>query len=271
MDAQTIWGIAGNSAEVYESCFVPTLIAPWAANTLALVEPGPAARLLDVACGTGAVTRHAAQVIGPAGRVVGLDISPEMLAVARRANNHVAAAIEWREGSADALPFDDGCFDAAVCQLGLMFFPDRVAALREIRRVLAQGGRLAVMTWGALERCPGHAAMAQVWGKHFGAEQAAKFQPMHSLHDPAEVRGLLEAAGFTQVETRVQPGHAHFASTPALACSYGSLAGLETDAATRDALCDDLSQLLRDYCDDDGLDYPIEAVLARACRGDEVY
>jgi hypothetical protein len=127
------------------------------------------------------------------------------------------------------------------------------------------------MTWGALERCPGHAAMAQVWGKHFGAEQAGKFGPMHSLHDPAEVRGLLEAAGFAQVETRVQTGRAHFASTRALACSYGALAGLEANAGTYNALCNDLWQLLRDYCGDDGLDYPIEAVLARACREDEVH
>jgi SAM-dependent methyltransferase len=145
-----------------------------------------------------------------------------------------------------------------------MFFPDRVAALREMRRVLAQGGRIAVMTWGPLARCPGNAAMAQVWGQYFGAEQAAKFGPPHALHDPAEVRGLLEAAGFSEVEVHTQMGSAHFPSSRALARSYGALASLEADAATAAALCADLARLLQAYCGDAGLDYPIEAVLAWA-------
>lgn len=265
MGESNIWGITGNSAEVYHACFISAIIAPWAPTTLALANPQPGERVLDVACGTGVVTRLAAQAVGPAGKVVGLDISPEMLAVARSVNGqNGGATIEWREGSADALPFADGGFDAAICQLGLMFFPDRVAALREMRRVLARGGRVAVMTWGALARCPGNAAMVRVWGQYFGAEQAAKFEPPHSLHDPVEVRCLLEAAGFAEIETRTQMGRAHFPSPRALACSYGALAGLEADAATRDALCADLAQLLQDYCGDAGLDYPIEAVLARA-------
>lgn len=265
MNASTTWGITGNWAEIYHSCFVPTIIAPWVERTLVLAAPRLGERLLDVACGTGAVTRQAAQAVGPAGQVVGLDISPEALVVARDVNRrNGGATIEWREGSADALPFADGSFDVVTCQLGLMFFPDRVAALKEMRRVLARGGRVAVMTWEALERCPGHAAMAQVWGQYFGAAQAAKFQPMHSLHDPAAVRALLGAAGLTEVEVRTQMGSAHFPSPRALACSYGALAGLEADAATRDALCADLARLLQDYCDDDGLDYPIVAVLARA-------
>lgn len=136
MDASKIWGIPGNSAEVYHACFIPAMIGPWVSKTLALVALRPGERVLDVACGAGAVTSLTAQATGPAGRVVGLDISPEMLAVARQVKGQDgSAAIEWREGSADALPFADGSFDAVICQLGLMFFPDRVAALREMRRV----------------------------------------------------------------------------------------------------------------------------------------
>ena len=265
MNAAHIWGIAGNWAEIYHACFVPTLIAPWAPRTLALATPQPGERILDVACGSGVVTRLAALAVGPAGSVAGLDLSPEMLAVARQVNSPGAAAvIEWREGAAEALPFATCSFDVVICQLGLMFFPERVAGLREMRRVLAPNGRVALMTWGALDKCPGNAAMAQLWGKYIGAEQAASFQSPHALPDPARVHALLHAAGFTQIDVRTETGRARFPSPQALACSYGALAGLEVDGATRDALCADMAQLLQRHCGPEGLDYPTEAVLARA-------
>lgn len=267
MDATNVWGIAGNWAEIYHACFAPTVIAPWVAKTLALADPQPGERVLDVACGSGEVTRRAAQLVGPAGRVVGLDLSPEMLAVARSVNGRDGgAAIEWREAPADALPFADGSFDVVTCQLGLMFFPDRVAALKEMRRVLAPGGRLALMTWGPREKCPGNAAMAQAWGEHIGAEQAAKLQPAHSLSDPAEVGRLLQAAGYAQVVVQTQTARARFASPQALVCGYSAMSSLQVDAAMRDALCATVARRLLAYCSDDGLDYPTEGVLARACQ-----
>jgi ubiquinone/menaquinone biosynthesis C-methylase UbiE len=265
MDATNAWGISGNWAEIYHSCFVPTIIAPWVERTLALAAPRPGERLLDVACGTGAVTRRAAQVVGPGGQVVGLDLSPEMLAVARSVHRQEdGVTIEWREGTADSLPFADGGFDVVTCQLGLMFFPDRVAALKEMRRVLAPDGRVALMTWGLLEKSLGNAAVARAWGLRIGAEQAAKFQTMHLLSDPAEVRRLLKEAGFAEIDVQKQEGHASFPSPQALVCGYGALTGLEADAALRDNLCADVARLLNDYCSDEGLNYPTEAILTFA-------
>ncbi|MFZ1752565.1 MAG: class I SAM-dependent methyltransferase [Caldilineaceae bacterium] len=263
MDAANIWGITGNWAEIYHSCFVPTIIAPWVGRTLALAAPRPGERLLDVACGTGTVTHQAAQIVGPSGQVVGLDIDAEALAVARSVNGqNGGATIEWREASADSLPYADGSFDVVTCQFGAMFFPDRVAALKEMGRVLAKGGRLALTTWGPLERNLGNAAMAQAWGERVGAEQAAKLQPPHSFNDPAEMRRLLQAAGFEQIDVQVQVGRARFPSPQALVCGYGALAGLEADVAMRDNLCADVARLLEAYCSAEGLDYPTEAVLA---------
>jgi SAM-dependent methyltransferase len=265
MTDTNVWGIAGNMAEVYHACFVPTIISPWVTRTLALVDPRPGERVLDVACGSGAVTRQAAQAVGPTGQVVGLDISTEMLAVARNVNGENGAAIiDWREGAADALPYADESFDIVTCQFGLMFFSARPAALKEMRRVLAAGGRVALMTWGALDRCAGNAAMAHVWDKYFSAEQAAKFQPPHSLNDPAEVRRLLHEAGFSQINVTTDAGRARFPSPQALVCGYGALASLEADAATRDALCADVARLLHAYCADGVLDYPVEATVAHA-------
>lgn len=263
MDVTNVWRISGNWAEVYHSCFVPTIIAPWVERTLALAAPRPGERVLDVACGTGVVTRQAAEAVGPTGRVVGLDLSPEALAVACRVNGRSnGAVIEWREGSAEKLPFADGCFDVVFCQLGLMFFPDRVAALKEMRRVLAPAGRIGLMTWGALDKNLGNAAVALAWRERVGAEQAAKLNPPHSLPDPAEVSRLLREAGFAQVAAQTAAGRAHFSSPEALVCGYGALSGLAADAALRDALCADVARRLNAYCSSAGLDYPTEAVLA---------
>lgn len=268
MSTTTIWSISGNWAEIYHACFVPTLIAPWVGRTLALAAPRPGERLLDVACGTGAVTLRAAQIIGPNGQVVGLDLSPEALGVARSVNGQVGGAtIEWREGSADSLPFADGSFDVATCQFGAMFFPDRVAALQEMRRVLAPGGRIAVTTWGPLDKNLGNAAMAQAWRERVSPEHAAKLDPPHSLSDPAEVRRLLAAAGFAQIAAQTQAGRARFASSQALVCGYGALSGLAADESLRDTLYTDVARLLDAYCSAEGLDYPTEGILARACRG----
>ncbi len=113
-----------------------------------------------------------------------------------------------------------------------------------------------------LERNLGNAAMAQAWGERVGAEQAAKLQPPHSFNDPAEMRRLLQAAGFGQIDVQVQVGRARFPSPQALVCGYGALAGLEADVAMRDNLCADVARLLDAYCSAEGLDYPTEAVLA---------
>jgi ubiquinone/menaquinone biosynthesis C-methylase UbiE len=265
MDSANVWGITGCFAEIYHSHFVPALIGSWAPRVAALVQPLTGERILDMACGTGVLTRHVAKLVGPSGRVVGLDINPEMLIVARRATHESDdAAIEWREGSAGALPYPDASFDAVTCQLGLMFFPDRVAALKDMRRVLAKGGRIAVMTWGELDACPGNSVMDRVWVERFGAAQADNFKAAHSLSQPEAVQGLLRAAGFHQVDARKEQGRARFPSPHALACRYSALAGIDTDAATRDAICDSVARHLSAYCGKDGLDYPVEAILARA-------
>lgn len=99
--------------------------------------------MLDVACGTGPVARYVAPLVGPMGRVLGLDLNAGMLAIAR--------AMAQREGNATALPFPDASFDRVCCQQGLRFFPDRPATLQEMCRVLIPGGRLALAVWRGLE------------------------------------------------------------------------------------------------------------------------
>src|SRR5439155_11949491 len=107
-------------------------------------------RVLDVACGTGVVARAAAERVGAAGRVIGIDLNPGMIAVARSLPEPAGASIEWVERSALDLRLQDATMDVALCQQGLQFFPDKALAMREMRRVLARGGRLALSVWNGV-------------------------------------------------------------------------------------------------------------------------
>ena len=117
------------AAEAYEERFVPAIFAEWAQLLVAEAGVAPAQRILDVACGTGIVARRAAEIVG-APAVTGVDINDAMLTVAKR----VRPDITWLLGDAVALPLPDADFDAVLCQMALMFFPDAVAALREMRQ-----------------------------------------------------------------------------------------------------------------------------------------
>ncbi|MBB4575714.1 class I SAM-dependent methyltransferase [Rhizobium lentis] len=121
--------------EMYERWLVGPLFRPWAEMTLEELALSPGDRVLDIACGTGIAARVARERLGHAAYVVGIDISPDMLAVART----VEPAIDWREGNASALPLCDGeQFDVVVCQQGLQFFPDKPAAAAQMRGALAK-------------------------------------------------------------------------------------------------------------------------------------
>lgn len=155
-------------AEIYDAQFVPALFTQWGPVVAAEAGVREGDRVLDVACGTGALSLAAAGIVGPSGSVVGLDANPEMLAVARRK----PVQIEWLEGMAEALPLPDSSFDAVVSQFGLMFFEDKPQALREMVRVLNPGSRLAVAVCDAVENSPGYGAFALSLDRLFGRQVA---------------------------------------------------------------------------------------------------
>lgn len=143
-----------DAAKTFEALFVPALFRQWAPKVADAAHIQSGQRVLDVACGTGILAREAASRMESTGHVVGIDLSPGMVAVARQ----LAPTIEWREGMAESLPFPDRSFDAVVSQFGLMFFTDRRQALQEMFRVLAPGGRLAVATWDSLDNMLAYAS-----------------------------------------------------------------------------------------------------------------
>jgi ubiquinone/menaquinone biosynthesis C-methylase UbiE len=127
------------AAQAYESLHVPALFQQWAPIILDSVNALAEDRILDVACGTGVLAREVKARCGDSGSVAGLDAGSGMLAVAKE----LAPSIAWQQGLAESLPYEDASFDVVVSQFGLMFFRDRLGAIREMLRILAPGGRLA--------------------------------------------------------------------------------------------------------------------------------
>lgn len=191
-----------NAAENYERFFVPSIGAPVADDLIATADLQPGERVLDIACGTGVVTRLAAERVGAAGSVTGLDIHPGMLAVARSATPP-DLSITWQEGDAESLPFPDGAFDVALCQMGLQFVSGKLTALREMRRVLKTGGRVLVNVPGP--KPPLFAILTDALSRHLSPQAAAFGDRVFSMHDVDELKELMRSAGFRNVEVEARP------------------------------------------------------------------
>jgi ubiquinone/menaquinone biosynthesis C-methylase UbiE len=270
MSQPTQWQVGASAPDVYERDLVPAVFGPWAPRVLALANPQPGERVVDVACGTGVVTRLAAERVGAGGQVVGVDLNPAMIAKARAiAAAWPALPIEWREGNALALPLPDAAFDIVYCQLGLQFFPDRPAALREMVRVLVPRGRLGLMVWRSIQYSPGFGALADALERRVSAEAAAIMRAPFGMHDAEALRALLAGAGFREVAIQPAAGLVRFPSVEHLVRSYvaGSpLAGhvAQVGDEARAALLVDTASALASYVTAEGLAFPIEAHLVSA-------
>jgi ubiquinone/menaquinone biosynthesis C-methylase UbiE len=184
--------VATTFTEIYERVLVGPLFRPFAEKLVARVAPTPGDSVIDVACGTGIVARVARECLGPEARIVGVDVSPAMLAVALA----VDPAIDWRQGNAASLPVGAAeHFTVLTCHQGLQFMPDKLAAIREMRRVLSPGGRLAIATWRSLDDNPGVLELNAVAERHVGPI----FDSRHSFGNPDALKCLLVDAGFREV------------------------------------------------------------------------
>lgn len=186
-----------NPAETYESYMVPVLFAPWALRLIQSANIQPGDRVLDVGCGTGVVSRLIASDVNFHGTITGLDLSPNMLAVAHAKAEKQALKIDWHEGRVESMPFQNGSFDLVVCQQALQFFADCKLALSEVRRVLTTDGRFVLSVWQGLDRHPFYVKLHDVIQKRFGMSGV---ETIFELGDAETVRGLLTNAGFQDLK-----------------------------------------------------------------------
>jgi ubiquinone/menaquinone biosynthesis C-methylase UbiE len=191
--------VATTFTEIYERVLVGPVFRPFAEQLIARLNLNRSDTLIDVACGTGIVARVARQRLGPDAQIVGVDIAPPMLAVARS----VEPMIDWRAGNATALPVTDGeRFTVLTCHQGLQFMPDKAGALLEMRRVLAPGGRIAIATWSSLDDLPEMRELNAIAERYVGRFVDSR----HSLGDGGELKKLMLDAGFKNVNVTA---HAH--------------------------------------------------------------
>ena len=211
-DAAETFQIPLEVAETYEASFVPALFAEWAPVLVEFANVSAGQSVLDVACGTGIVSRTVADRIGETERLVGMDLNDAMLTVARR----VRPDIEWQQGDVAAIPFPDASFDVVLCQMAMMFFPDRVRALREMGRVSTSGGTVAVLVPSSLDAQPVWGPFVDIAAKHAGGDARSLLETYWSCGDLEALKSVFETAGLEVTATRSRVGTARFGSVDAL-------------------------------------------------------
>lgn len=199
MTSATYRHYSGTAAQLYQSFFVPSIATPVSGELLRTAALQLGTRVLDVACGTGVVTRAAAEQVGPTGSVTGIDVAPDMIAVAKTIPAG-GAPITWQEADAASLPLPDEFYDVGLCQMGLMFMDDRAGALSELHRVLTPGGRVIISTPGRIQ--PLFQVMERAIADNFDPGLSAFVSAVFSMHNPSMLADLLQQAGFDDVTSK---------------------------------------------------------------------
>ena len=186
---------AGSVPALYEQFMVPLIFEPYAKDLVTRVAAYPLTRVLEIAAGTGVVTRRLASALGADVAIVATDLNPPMLAKAAAVGT--SRPVEWKEADAMQLPFADASFDAVVCQFGAMFFPDKPKAFAEARRVLRSGGVLLFNVWDRIEENEFADVVTRTLASRF-PDDPPRFlaRTPHGYHDVARIRSDLAGGGF---------------------------------------------------------------------------
>jgi SAM-dependent methyltransferase len=225
----------GSIPQLYQQHLVPMIFEPYAADLASRVLLRKPSRVLEIAAGTGAVTRHLAQMLPEEATIVATDLNQPMLDLAAAVGT--TRAVEWRQVDAMQLPFPDETFDAVVCQFGVMFFPDRPRAFSEAKRVLRPGGSFFFSVWDRLDENEFAETVSRSLAAVF-PEDPPKFAERvpYGYYDLAVISGDLLRGGFNQppeFATLSARSRALSASTPAMALCQGT--PLRNEIEARDA------------------------------------
>ncbi len=247
---------AGSIPEIYDRFLVPLIFEPYAIDLATTLAKGRPESVLEVAAGTGVVTRALAARLPAQTRLAATDLNPPMLDYAK-ARMAPDARIEWRQADALALPFEDASFDSVACQFGVMFFPDKVQGYREARRVLKPGGRYVFNVWDRISENEFADVVTQALAELF-PHDPPRFMARtpHGYHDPQRIREELAAAGFADVAVDAVEHRSRAASPRDPAIAYCQGTPLRNEIVDRDA-----ARL------DDATDRAAEALARRFGRG----
>ena len=251
---------SGSLPGFYDRNLGPVLFEPYAEDLVSRLPTGDRLRVLEIACGTGIVTRRLRESLPESATLVATDLNEAMVSYARDAVP--AAGIDWQQADAQALVFDDGSFDVVVCQFGFMFLPDKVKGFREARRVLDSGGLLLANIWQSMEANPAAGAIHATVARLFLEDRLRFIETLHGYYETDRIRADMAEAGWddVQLETvRLQglgPSAAEFAAGFALGSP------LAHELAERDADLDAVIRALTDALIPHGGDQPFKPTLA---------
>lgn len=236
MSSNTIF--TNSIAENYEKYMAPMFFEPYAKDMANRLSSNKINSILEVACGTGQVTRLLRKVL-PGARIVATDLNPGMLELAKKIVNE-NDNIEWLIANALELPFEENTFDAVICQFGLMFVPDKQKAVNEAYRVLKPGGRFIFYTWDKLETNPVSLIANEVIASHFKDFSFNFYDIPFSMYDPDELKSLLNSTGFKNIsiENVQLTGYSATAEDAAKALCDGTPAYLAICEHNKDLLPD---------------------------------
>jgi len=228
---------AGSVPNIYETYLVPLIFEPYAADLVSRLKLRNPSRILEVAAGTGVVTRALASALPEGTSIVATDLNQAMLDEAAAVGTR--RPVEWRQADATQLPFPDQTFDAVVCQFGVMFFPDKSKAFAEALRVLSAGGLFIFNVWDRIEENEFADTVTMALTSLFPTNPPRFLaRTPHGYHDPAIIEGDLTTGGFTKtprITTVAAQSRAASPRVPAIAYCQGTPLRNEIEArnATR--------------------------------------
>jgi ubiquinone/menaquinone biosynthesis C-methylase UbiE len=269
MNEKTGWQLCGDGPEAYERYIVSAFSGTWANDIVNRADLHSGDRVLDVACGTGIVSRYAYKSLGESIHITGVDVNEVVLNKARELCPPNVIPIEWKQANVEALPFLDGKFDLALCQQGLQYFPDHNLALTEIHRVLTPKGRVVFSVWRPLEYFPFYLALHGALEQYVSTKAASMLAAAFTLGDSTLLRGLFESAGFKHIDICLTIKQMRY--SPLEDFLIGSFVAspfandiLELKESTREEMFRKIHTSILDYVDDHGLAAPMECYVVSA-------
>jgi ubiquinone/menaquinone biosynthesis C-methylase UbiE len=267
MTKKDLLNLSVDAAQHYEHQTVPTVMRSHTEALLQQITLHPGERILDLACGTGLVTRLLVTKFPTVASVTGVDINPAMLALARRLMPATSIPITWQESDACTLRFPPASFEVVVCQQGLQFIPDKLAALQEMKRVLVPGGRLALTVWSAPHR--NTAAIAALLRRHVHEVAATQALLPFAWHDAEVLRQCVEEAGFHEIRLTVLTSNTRLSASPEAILAFIDQVASRSDfrteiEAVRSVLAQEVTEALHVYREGEEFVMPSTAHLVQA-------
>ncbi len=265
MTKKSGWQLSGDGPDAYEKYIVPAYTGAWAKEIVNRACLGVGEKILDVACGTGLVARTASEKQNSSDLIYGIDVNEVMVKKARE----IEANINWHHSDVTDMPFPDNKFDVIFCQQGLQYFPDSSLALKEMKRVLIENGRILLSVWRPIEYSPFYESLCKVLEKYINAKAASMLSGAFSFGDDKKLKTIFANAGFSSININIVVKQMSY--SPFEEFVMGGIMATpffkdiqQMQKSKREEMLLEIYKSNQDYIDDNGLVAPLESYIVNA-------